>query len=87
MTLSADGAAAAAGRQSESDSFEEGERVGRFIFLRDRDGNAHAVSAQAVGAVCETDEGTLMLLPGGRMLHVAKSMRTVLAWLDGRGPG
>ena len=79
MTVPADGSGA--------DGFQEGERVGRFIFLRDRDGNAHAVAAQAVGAVCEADGGTLMLLPGGRMLHVARSMRTVLAWLDGRGPG
>lgn len=76
-----------AGRHPDPGAFEEGERVGRFIFVRDRDGRGHAVAAQAVGAVCETDEGTMMLLAGGRMLHLERSMRTVLGWLDGRGPG
>ena len=65
---------------------EPGERVGRFIVLRDLDGKTHAVSAGAVGAACETDDGTLVLLPGGKLLHVPQGLATLLAWLDGRGP-
>ena len=63
----------------------EGERVGRFVVLRDMDGALHAIAAGSVGAVCETEDGALLLLPGGRLVHVGHSMRTVLGWLDGRG--
>ena len=62
----------------------EGQRVGRFIVLRDLDGVTHAVAAGSVGAACATDEGTVLMLPGGRMVHVPRSLGTVLAWLDGR---
>ena len=62
----------------------EGERIGRFVVLRDLDGRLHAVSAGAVGAICENDDGSVLLLPGGRLIQVAQSMRKVLAWLDGR---
>ena len=65
----------------------EGGRVGRFVILRDVDGRVHAVAAGSVAAVCETDEGSMVLLPGGRILHVPKPLGTVLAWLDGRRPG
>ena len=68
-------------------ALNEGERVGRFVVLRDRDGNLHAVSAGSVGALCETEDGVLLLLPGGRLIHVARPMPVVLAWLDGRGGG
>ena len=64
----------------------EGERVGRFVVLRDIEGRVHAVAAGSVGAVCETDDGTLLMLPGARLLHVPRPMVMVLAWLDGRGP-
>ena len=73
-------------RQPRMAALEEGERVGRFVAFRDQDGHLHAVAAGAVGAMCETDDGTLLMLPGGRMLHVPRAMCTVLAWLDGRGP-
>ena len=66
-------------------TLHEGERVGRFVVLRDVDGRIHAVAAGSVGAVCETDDGTLLMLPGGRMVHVPQVMAVVLAWLDGRG--
>ena len=66
-------------------ALSEGERVGRFIVLRDRDGHLHAVATGSVGALCETEDGLLMLLPGGRLIHVARPMSVVLAWLDGRG--
>ena len=65
---------------------EEGQRVGRFLVLRDVDGCRFAVAAGAISAVRDTDHGTLMLLSGSRMLHVSRPMETVLAWLDGR-PG
>ncbi len=65
----------------------EGERVGRFVVLRDIEGRVHAVAAGSVGAVCETDDGTMLMLPGARLLHVPQPMAVVLGWLDGRGPG
>ena len=69
-----------------SGSLEDGQRIGRFVVLRDLGGQVHAVSAGSVGAVCETDDGSLLLLPGGRLIQVGQSLATVLAWLDGRGP-
>ena len=63
---------------------QEGERIGRFLVLRDQDGCLHAVAAGAVSILREVDDGTLLMLPGGKMLLVARAMRTVLAWLDGR---
>lgn len=63
----------------------EGTRVGRFVVLRDLEGRTHAVAAGSVAAVCETDEGALLMLPGGRLVHVPQAMETVLGWLDGRG--
>jgi hypothetical protein len=65
----------------------EGERVGRYVVLRDRDGRLHAVAPGGVGAVCEVDDGTLVMLPAGRMIHIEHSMSVVLDWLDGKGPG
>ena len=67
------------------DTLEEGERVGRFVVLRDIDGRTHAVAPGSIAAVCETDEGALLMLPGGRMVHVPKPIALVLMWLDGRG--
>ena len=64
---------------------EEGERVGRFVVLRDRDGQLHAISASGVGAMCESDDGVLLLLPGGRLVNVQQPMSLLLAWFDGRG--
>lgn len=64
---------------------EEGERVGRFVVLRDRDGQLHAISTSGVGAMCESDDGVLLLLPGGRLVNVQRPMSLLLAWFDGRG--
>ena len=64
---------------------QEGERIGRFIILRDQDGCLHAVAAGAVGVLREVDDGTVVGLAGGKVLLVPRSMRTVLEWLDGRG--
>jgi hypothetical protein len=68
-----------------SGALHEGDRVGRFLLVRDQDGCLHAVSAGAVSVMREVDDGTLLMLPGGKMLVVARAMRTVLDWLDGRG--
>jgi hypothetical protein len=62
---------------------QEGERVGRFVVVRDTDGRTHAVSVGSVGALCETEDGVLLLLPGGRLVHLGQPLATVLAWLDG----
>ena len=52
------------------DHLEDRERIGRFVVLRDVDGRVHAVAANSVMAVCDDDEGALILLPGGRLIHV-----------------
>lgn len=59
----------------------EGERVGRFVVLRDADGRLHAVAATAVAAVCEEEGASVLLLPGGRMIRVERELETVLGWL------
>ena len=66
-------------------TLEEGERVGRFVILRDTDGITHAVAAGSVAALCQTEDGALLMLPGGKLLHIARPLPLVLAWLDGRG--
>ena len=54
----------------------------RYLVIRDRDGRRTAVTRHAVSAVCETDEGgSLLLLPGGRVVHVEECLDTVLEWL------
>ena len=75
--------------EEEATAFRErpllkGTRVGRFVVLRDLDGRSVAVAAGSVSAVSETDDGALLMLPGGRMVHVSQTMGTVLGWLDGR---
>ena len=62
----------------------EGARIGRFVVLHDLEGHVHAVAAGSVAAVCETDDGSLLMLSGGKMVHVPRPMTSVLAWLDGR---
>ena len=64
---------------------DEGQRVGRFVIVRDIEGRVHAVAAGAVAAACETEDGTLLMLPGGRMVHIPRPFAVVLGWLDGRG--
>lgn len=63
-------------------SLEEGERVGRFVTLRDANGVLHAVAASSVAAVCESDDGAVVMLPGGRMIQVDHPLRTVLSWFE-----
>ena len=71
--------------QAAVEALADGERRGRFVVMRDLDGRTHAVAAGSVGAVCETDDGVILMLPGARLLHVPQSLGVVLAWLDGRG--
>jgi hypothetical protein len=61
----------------------EGTRVGRFVVLRDLDGKTYAVATGSVAALCETEDGALLMLPGGKMVHVPQPMEVVLGWLDG----
>jgi hypothetical protein len=61
---------------------EEGERVGRFVVLRDVEGRMHAVAATSVCAICEDHGGALLLLPGGRMIRVDRALGEVLGWLE-----
>lgn len=65
-----------------SDSLEEGDRCGRFVLLRDRDGVWHAIAAAAVAAVRDGDAGTTLLLPGGRIIVTDRPFGTVLRWLE-----
>lgn len=69
-----------------TDDLLDGERVGRFVVLRDIDGRVHAVAASSVVALCETDDGAMLLLPGARIIHVTRPLPVILGWLDGRGP-
>ena len=62
----------------------EGERLGRFVIVRDLEGRLHALSSTAVSAACETEEGTLLMLPGGRMVHLGQPLATTLIWLEQR---
>ena len=54
------------------------------IFLWDIDGWTHAVAPGSIAAICEIDEGALLMLPGSRMVHVPKPIAVVLGWLDGK---
>ena len=62
---------------------EEGARIGRFLVVRDVEGQRHAVAIGAVSALGETDQGVILLLPGGRLIHVPEPMERVLRWLGG----
>ena len=67
-------------------ALESGQRLGRFVVLRGADGQVNAVSATAVAALCETEEGgTLLMLPGGRLIAMTEPLSVVLGWLDGPG--
>ncbi len=69
----------------QDERLQEGQRIGRFLLLRDQDGALNAVAAGAVSMMREVDDGTLLLMSGGRVLSVPRALRTVLGWLDGRG--
>jgi len=69
-------------RASNAGQDSPGQGHSRYVVVRDRDGRRTAVARHAVSAVCETEEGgALLLLPGGRIVHVEDSLDTVLTWL------
>ena len=72
-------------RSQDHEPLEEGARVGRYVVLRDSSGTLHAVSPVSVSALCEADDGTVLLLPVGRVIVLRQSLQTVLAWLELRG--
>ena len=56
--------------------------AGRFVVLRDRDGRRTAVARGAVSAISEAEDGgTLLYLPGGRVVCVDEDLDAVLGWL------
>ena len=66
----------------QDDRLVPGERRGRFVVVRDRDGRRYALAATAVVAVCDAAEGgTVLLLPGGRVVAMDEDIETVLAWV------
>lgn len=70
-------------RYEEVPDLQEGERMGRFVAVRDADGLMHAISASAVVAVCSAaDGGCVLLLPGGRLMRVERSVREVVGWFE-----
>lgn len=59
-----------------------GTRAGRYVLLRDACGQRHAVALSAALALCEAEDGgTVLLLPGGRLLRLEAGLDEVLAWL------
>ncbi len=66
------------------DSFEtNGQKVGRYVCLRDVDGRRHAISVTAVVAVSDDGcDGSLLLLPGGRLVRVDAAVEVVVDWLS-----
>jgi len=64
---------------------EEGDRIGRFVVFRDQDGRVLAIAAGAVSAICETDDGGVLVQFSGKLSYLDQPIATVLTWLDG-GP-
>jgi hypothetical protein len=59
-----------------------GTRTGRYVMLRDADGQRHAIALSAALALCEVQGGgTVLLLPGGRLVRLEAELEEVLAWL------
>lgn len=60
-----------------------GTRAGRYVILHDVDGQRHAIALSAALALCEVEGGgTVLLLPGGRLLRLDAALEEVLAWLS-----
>lgn len=61
-----------------------GERVGRYVMLRDLEGRLHALSPNAVCAICDNGEGgSVLMLPGGKFIQVEREVEQVAAMLSG----
>ena len=62
----------------------DGQRVAGYLVLRDAEGRRHALRATTILGVSELDDAgdeCLLVLPGGRLLRVHKSLDAVLSWL------
>ena len=60
-----------------------GERVGRFVILRDEDGLRHAVTLAAIVTVSDADDsGTVatIQLTGDRVAVIRRPLDEVLSW-------
>ena len=74
-------AGASRSRHARQPVLEEGCRMGRYVLLRDADGCLYALTATAVSALCECDDGCLLLIAGGRVVRTTHSLAHVLGWL------
>lgn len=71
------------GRSQGRPLLEEGQRVGRYVAVRDADGLTHAIAASAVAAICAAEDGgCVLLLPGGRLMRVERSVPEVVGWFE-----
>ncbi len=62
---------------------DDGAQLGRFILVRDIDGRLHALSMSAVVAICAVeDDGSVLLLPGGRVVRLAQDVMQVAGWFS-----
>lgn len=52
--------------------------------MRDADGHRYALAASAMPAICEADNGTLLMLPGGELVRTTLTLPYMLQTLDGR---
>jgi hypothetical protein len=62
--------------------FENGQRIGRFVFLRDVNGKPYALAVTSVTALYEEDGDSWMMMSGGRLVCVPHTLPTVLSWLE-----
>ncbi|MGK7871348.1 hypothetical protein [Falsiroseomonas sp. E2-1-a20] len=64
----------------------DGRRIGRYVVVQDIDGRTHALSVTAVAAICSDDnEGSVLLLPAGRLVRVDAPLEQAAAWFNGKG--
>ena len=82
--MSMEAGASTVERTSTTDGqLQDGMRFGRYLIVHDVDGRTHAISAGAVSAICEVDDGSLLMLPGGRAILVPRDLGVMLKWLGG----
>ncbi|WP_270933298.1 hypothetical protein [Falsiroseomonas oryzae] len=60
---------------------QDGMRIGRYLVLRDAEGRQLAIAAHAVAAASALDDGTLLMLPAGKLAVVPHPFARVVGWL------
>ncbi|MBP0447725.1 hypothetical protein J8J14_23520 [Roseomonas sp. SSH11] len=60
-------------------------RVGRYVILIDVDGRTHAIAPTSVGAICEEDGQSILLLPGGKVVIIEADVIRTARILSGEG--